>query len=280
MLPPSILNDNISGSSVIAAKVAEWIKSEIFYDRHFNYSRLVNEFNKLHKVFPHFAVLHHFADTVLDFLNHLHRNPDKVISMEVLQHFLDYYNFKWIEHQKEAVRKMISEIGIEKKRLLLHSHSGSLIILFEILKCESIKPLIVQTVSEPGKEGIIQARRLSEMGFEVMLIHEAACSRLMNELDFFISGADAIYRNFVINKTGTFPLALLCKHFNKPYYILADERKMVVNSKHSLINLTDFSETPKPGKEILENPPERIKPVNYYFEPVPIGLVEKIFTNQ
>lgn len=278
MLPQSILDDNTSGSSDIANKVVEWLKSNVSANANFNDRSLDSEFDKLQKSFPHFAALLHFMNSAMDFLAKQLVTINPAAKAENFQKFLENYQLTWTENQKSAARRMVSELDFLKKTVLLHSHSGSLKVLFEMLKHEAQKPLIIQTVSEPGKEGIVQARHLAEMGFEVLLINEAATSRFMNEVDIFISGTDAIYKDFVINKTGSLPLALTCRYFKKPYYILTDERKMFTKPGHVISSMSEFSESGKPEHEIMLDSPKKIRPVNFYFEPVPIDLVEKIFT--
>lgn len=277
MIPVQILQDNSSGSSAIADRVIIWIADTIDAISSPDYSELYSDFDKLIQVFPHFATLRHLIGSVKDFLRQLHDLSSVQNLPEAFNRFIKQYKETWQQNHTLAAEHLVRNIKFEGKTLLLHSHSSSIIRLFEVLAREGLTSGVIQTVSEPVQEGKLQAVRIAAIGFQVRLINEAAASRFMDETDMLVTGADAIFNDSIINKAGTLPLALLCRHFSKPWYVLADSRKLI-NCSLSEMYPNGFAEKEKPAMEIWNDPPSSVRPVNYYFETIPRGFAASIFT--
>lgn len=274
--PHDIIADNISGSSGIAAKIIDWLASATRPGSTLATEEIEMNLKKLEEKFQHFAVVRHLILAVRQHL--VMKEYDINAQPELLKAVLSDYRRTWEDNQRLAAIKMAEQMDFAGKTLLLHSHSGSLIFLFELLYKKGIHVNVIQTVSEPGKEGIVQAGKIAGYAFNVRLINEAAASRFIGDADMLITGADAVYRQHIVNKTGTFQLALLFRYYRKPFYVLADSRKFIGNDPDFSEMENRFHETEKPPEEILMDPPAGIIPVNYYFEEVPRELVRQIFT--
>jgi translation initiation factor 2B subunit (eIF-2B alpha/beta/delta family) len=271
-----IFNDNISGSSEIARKIIDWLKSLSLSESGNALPGLLKAMESLEKKFQHFSAVRHLIRAVRQHINAIYSDPD--VRLSSLSKFLEEYRKTWDANQRSAAERIIKEIDFNNKAVLLHSHSRSLVMLFELLAQKRVPAEIIQTVSAPGKEGIVQAENLAKKGFTVKLINEAAASRFITDVDMFICGADAVYPEIIVNKTGTMMLALLCRHFRKNFYVLTDSRKFIDKEVVVPFCLEKFREATKPPAEILQNPPPGIIPVNYYFEPVPRIYVDCLFT--
>ncbi len=273
-----ILSDNKSGSSEIAARILLWLTEELSPGMVKNIGELNYSLEKILITFPHFAILDHLTQFLLKNIKMIAGVIDIDKRRIMLKTIIDDYQNSWSEKMRQAATRISEIIDFENKKVFLHSHSGSIMVLFRKLAAENKQTSIIQTISEPAKEGIFQARQLAELGFEVKLINEATSGRWVNHADMLLTGADAIYSDFLINKSGTMPLALLFRHYQKPFYVLTDSRKISSREFPSGNPFLHFSENEKPFHEIMDDPPERIRPVNYYFEPVPINLVNHLFT--
>lgn len=86
---------------------------------------------------------------------------------------------------------------------------------------------VIVLESSPRKEGIEMARYLKGRGVDVRIFPDCAVAYAVKCSDVAVVGADAIYRNGIINKVGTLPLALCCKHFSKDCYVVAQRYKFV-----------------------------------------------------
>jgi ribose 1,5-bisphosphate isomerase len=92
-----------------------------------------------------------------------------------------------------------------------------------------------------------------------------------SRVDSAIIGADIILNNGnVVNKVGTKALALLCKEFNKPFYVVTSKSK---GSKKLI-----FKPKKENPDEVLKNHVKNLSISNIYFEEMEKKFISKIFT--
>lgn len=132
--------------------------------------------------------------------------------------------------------------------------------------------LIIICESRPGLEGRILAKKLTEEKIKVELITEAMAGEYVKECDVVLIGADSVLRNRdVVNKTGSLLLAVLCKYYKKPFYVVVDKSKF--SKKNS------FTQKEESSEEIWKNHPKKIAVKNFYFEKIPSSLITKIISD-
>lgn len=266
----NIINDKVSGSGILLKKLENELLAFAVSQDNIEISFLYNILSQLRNKFPQFALFQHFIKSVQEFIE----NKKNIPGIQLVE-FIQTYQEKWKDAQDLSTQKLLGQLSLDRKNILLHSNSSSIHCLMQkISESESPKPIIWQTLSSPMNEGKIQAVKLSALGFDVRLFHEDAISKFLSQIDMAIFGADYISENFFINKTGTFFLSLMLKHFQKPVYVLAEKRKV-------------FPEKEITKQKILEEPPKdpdeiavglnNIKIYNYYFEPIPLSLIDKTF---
>ena len=146
--------------------------------------------------------------------------------------------------------------------------------ILEILKLTAKeKPNIRVTVSEgrPICEGHILADKLANENIAVSIITEAQIFDAVQKVQCGIIGADKIFPSGnVVNKVGSNLIALACREFNKPFFVIADK------SKFSSDNSFDKKE--KPANEIYAGI-KNIEIENYYFEEIPSEFITRIITD-
>lgn len=270
-----LIADNYSGSAAILEKL---IKSIHVYvnTQEINTIYLRENLDKIGMSFPDLAVLHHFMQHFFEFLDRLDEhevpNPRKKSRIE---YFISEYTREWEENVDLAAEKMARLVQFYGKRILLHSNSSTIHILFKHLAVRKIFPSIYQTMSGPVFEGKIQAGILADLGCTVHFINEAAIGRFIGEIDFAVVGADNVFNDGFTNKIGTYPIALICKEALKPFYVMCDSRKRSPVNYASRKNA--MYEKEAPASELWEKAPDAIKPINYYFEFTPQELVSAYF---
>ncbi|MEA2104900.1 MAG: hypothetical protein U9P79_09725 [Candidatus Cloacimonadota bacterium] len=79
--------------------------------------------------------------------------------------------------------------------------------------------------SLPLGEGEICMENLRKAGIDSQLIEDSEFSQYVKKVNFVLIGADAVYEDFFINKTGTFQIAYLSKYFKTPVYVVAAKSK-------------------------------------------------------
>ncbi len=99
----------------------------------------------------------------------------------------------------------------------------------------------------PMFEGHRSARDLHDHGVSCTLMVDAAMGEALARADVVVVGADSISADgYLLNKTGTYPLALCCKALDVPLYVLCDSLKFSPQL-HTQILVED-----RPGEELLQ----------------------------
>jgi translation initiation factor 2B subunit (eIF-2B alpha/beta/delta family) len=259
-----IAADRVSGSASVLKDIVSTLTKYLLTNPAPNYSMLEDQMAFLSVVFDRFAVLRHFVKT---FIRMLHQREDHA----GLLHFVQNYSRQWDRAPHDAAAHLLTDVFFDGMRVMLFSNSSSLHGLCEVLAGRGIQPSFIQCHSFPAGEGKNQARKLLELGFEVTFIADAAIPLFMAQTDLAVMGADLIYFDTFLNKTGSFSIALAAQYFKKPLYVLSDSRKVEETNTISDI------ETAREGHQLWKNPPEGVTPVNVYFESIPRKLVTGIY---
>ncbi len=184
--------------------------------------------------------------------------------------------FEEFEHRDEESVEIIYKRALpyllNKNIILTLSNSGSVAKLLYKLSNKK-RRLIIVSESRPMFEGRIFAKDIQKRGYNVEMITESMMADAVKRCGCILTGADKILRNKnAVNKMGSLQLAILAKHFKKPFYVIADKSKFD-KSVRSVQSLQE-------SNEIWPNRPGKIRIKNLYFEEVPKSLITKIFTDK
>ncbi|XP_055742933.1 translation initiation factor eIF-2B subunit alpha-like isoform X2 [Salvelinus fontinalis] len=84
------------------------------------------------------------------------------------------------------------------------------------------------TESQPDSAGRQMADKLRNLNIPVTVVLDAAVGYIMEKVDLVIVGAEGVVESGgIINKIGTYQLAVCCKAHNKPFYVVAESFKFV-----------------------------------------------------
>jgi translation initiation factor 2B subunit (eIF-2B alpha/beta/delta family) len=123
-------------------------------------------------------------------------------------------------------------------------------------------------------EGLILAKKLGEQGIKTNLIVDSAIFSFLPETDLIFVGADALSHNGLVNKIGTFGLALAAEKFDIDFYTLCGTEKILpYNYQSKKEKLKDSSEI---SKKSLKN----VNIINYYFDLTPLNYLTGIITEE
>lgn len=270
-----IIADNYSGSAAILDKTIKSIQTYI-NSRAVNTAVLRENLEKVGRNFPDLAVVHHFMAQFFEFLDRLDEGDLSDLRKKTrTEAFLNEYTKEWDQNIDLAAEKMARQVDFTGKRVLLHSNSSTIHILFRHLAFRNLYPSVYQTMSGPVFEGKIQASLLADLGCKVHFINEAAIGRFIHEVDFAVVGADNVFTDGFTNKIGTYPIALVCKEADKPLYVMCDSRKR--NPVDYASRTSALFEREAPADELWNKAPASVKPLNYYFEFTPASLVKAYF---
>ncbi len=152
--------------------------------------------------------------------------------------------------------------------VLTHSRSSQVMALFSHFLEQHRDYKVIVTISAPGNEGLLVASQLNRMGVPVTVITDAEMGQIMPKVDINIVGCDNwLTDHFFVNKTGTLLQALAARHFDKPFWVLADSFK---NSQQTSHHAT-LETRPLDALNLPET--KGISGDNTYFELVPTRLI-------
>mmetsp|Transcript_1153 Transcript_1153/g.3186 ORF Transcript_1153/g.3186 Transcript_1153/m.3186 type:complete len:323 (-) Transcript_1153:487-1455(-) len=126
---------------------------------------------------------------------------------------------------------------------------------------------VVVAESHPKGVGHETAKQLSEAGVPVTMIEDAAVGYMISRCQMVLCGAEAVLESGgVINKTGTYQMAIIAHACKKPVYIASESTKFA--------RLFPLSQSDWPGAE-HESPLEHAAFVGHEEGPPPGLIVEK-----
>lgn len=112
------------------------------------------------------------------------------------------------------------------------------------------------------------AAELEAAGISTTLVADALGPSLVRECDAVLSGADSVLRDgALVNKIGTYPLALAAKAAGKPFRVACEALK--IDARWTAETVVPPALRPS---EELEPPPE-VRARNVYFDLTPSDLV-------
>lgn len=141
-------------------------------------------------------------------------------SVTYLQEYLEQASAKIADNAAHIFTKRISVMTNSRSSIVEH-------VIRALHRLNRVKQ-VIQTESRPSFEGRYNAERLIECGVNVTVIPDAAMGYWIDQADAVLIGADAIDSGgSFIGKIGSYPLALLARSLEIPYYVAADRLKFV-----------------------------------------------------
>ncbi|OFX61040.1 MAG: hypothetical protein A2046_15845 [Bacteroidetes bacterium GWA2_30_7] len=277
----NINNDNKSGSISLLNEVI--VAAEEFYvrnkDENINLVNniLIDQLYKVYKQHSQLTSIFHFINELFKFLD---LSITELKSSEDAICFIKEYKEVWSSIDKLLYNNLVTIFDIHDKKVLLHSNSSTIQMLFDEFKNNNIAVQVFQTVSHPAKEGLIQANYLADNGFDVTLIEDSAIGTIIENVNMIFLGADAVFNDYFINKTGSKAIAITGKYNAVPVFVFADSRKFFneKNANMDIINKFQKIENHS-ADEILNSIKTKMKVENSYFEKIPNTLVSR-FINE
>lgn len=134
-------------------------------------------------------------------------------------------------------------------RVLTHCNvSGELVAVAQACRELGKEISVIATETRPYLQGArLTAWELAEAGVSVALIPDCAVAQVLarGEVNAAIVGADRVAQNGdIVNKVGTYPLALMAREYGVPFYAL-------VQDPRSLQSGDDVSIEERPAEELL-----------------------------
>jgi translation initiation factor 2B subunit (eIF-2B alpha/beta/delta family) len=252
----SLFNNKTSGSSELLMKLNKIMKEESVNKE---YMSLILKESRKH--FDDFSIILNYLDEIEKELNNI----------EALAKIIDSYD----DHDNR-VNSRIFENGREYffniSKILTLSNSLTIANFLTQLYSVNKKLEVIITESRPKNEGRVLAKMLLKRSIPVEFITDFSAASYIAISDAVIIGADKILSNGnIVNKTGSRTLAILCRYYNKPFYVITTRRK---HSKDS-----EYIPEERDPKEVWGYSNHNLKIRNYYFEEIERELITEIITD-
>ena len=220
---------------------------------------------------PSMALVHQFAARALEVAGSAASREDssaearKSILLSIASERAD------LAAQQNGVARTAAGLITERESWIATlSASAAVREAFEIAHQAGRAPRGLIGESRPGHEGRELAATLAAAGIPSWLVVDAALPMLLTGASIVWIGADAVTDRGVINKVGSFALALAAREHSVPVYALAMRRKFLPASTAAL-KIVEMS-----PDEVWRDAPPGVRPRNVCFEQVPLELFRGI----
>lgn len=180
-----------------------------------------------------------------------------------------------LQEDQPSTAKVVEEgVKILKdNRIVTLSRSSTLLEVMKALLKEGKRPRVLISEGRPLMEGVATARHLHKMGADVTLCTDSLIFSLMEEGDVVALGADAITPRYLVNRCGTYPLALVARDRGVAFYTFTDTGKLLPPALAPLFKMED-----RDPAEVLEDAPFEI--ANRYFDQTPLDYITAAVTEK
>lgn len=158
--------------------------------------------------------------------------------------------------------------------ILTHSFSSTVLEALLLAKREGRNLKVVCAESRPQFEGRALAERLIEEGVSVQLVVDALAPATMRGVEAALVGADALSSEGLVNKVGTYALALAAKAQKIPFYALCGREKFLPTGYELP------GERPREPQEVWPHRPQGVEVLNLYFDLTPLHYLAGVVTEE
>ncbi|XP_067293698.1 translation initiation factor eIF-2B subunit alpha [Pseudorasbora parva] len=135
---------------------------------------------------------------------------------------------KKISLSRGKVGKLCHTFIKDGAKILTHSSSRVVLKVLENAAADNKRFRVYVTESQPDSAGELMAEKLRKLNIPVTVVLDAAVGYIMEKVDLVIVGAEGVVESGgVINKIGTYQMAVCSKAHNKPFYVVAESFKFV-----------------------------------------------------
>jgi len=129
---------------------------------------------------------------------------------------------------KDKISKSFLQTLRNKMNIMVHGFSQTVLHALIHAHETGLNFKVYVTESRPENSGVMCTRKLDEYGITNELILDNSVGFIMEKIDCIVVGADAVVENGgIINKMGTFTIAISAKCFKKPVYVLCESLKFL-----------------------------------------------------
>jgi translation initiation factor 2B subunit (eIF-2B alpha/beta/delta family) len=177
-----------------------------------------------------------------------------------------------LEHSTAQIATQAAKLIKPNATVMTISYSATAFAAFRHALSAGKRFTVICPESRPICEGRALARDLAQLGLRVKLIADAAAPALVRDCDLVLVGGDALTPKGLINKIGSYGLALAARASACPFATLLGQQKYLLRFREDLLSQ-------EPAEELwLEGRIENLSVQNRYFELVPLELLTQVIS--
>ncbi len=272
----TIINDTHSGSLTISQNILELYQELLNECAAGNekpedcYKSIQDVSKTILKIQPNMALLRYCSNLFLMYFKRiLKAENEKQVVLRAASDKLSEIR-KELEHNIEHIAGIGAKLVAASNNVM--TISSSTVVNQILLRAHSLKKRfhVYSLKSHPPDEGVHTAEFLLKENIKTTLIADAEMGLFMPQMNFVLIGADRVFEDGFVNKAGTLPLLVTAKHFNVPVYLAFDTWKILLKQDKAI----KFLE--RENSEIYNNKKHKLHVQNFYFESIPLNLVQKV----
>ncbi|KAJ8393983.1 hypothetical protein AAFF_G00055160 [Aldrovandia affinis] len=183
---------------------------------------------------------------------------------------------KKISLSRNKVAKLCHTFIKDGAKILTHSSSRVVLRVLEKAAAEKKRFTVYVTESQPDSAGKKMAEALKNLNVPVTVVLDAAVGYIMEKVDLVIVGAEGVVESGgIINKIGTYQMAVCSKAHNKPFYVVAESFKFVRLYPLNQQDVPDRFKYKADTLKTMENLNEEHPMIDY----TPPSLITLLFTD-
>jgi translation initiation factor 2B subunit (eIF-2B alpha/beta/delta family) len=220
---------------------------------------------------PAMAPLFHLSNTVLLAINNS-KTVDDI--QKDCQAALDKFE-KTLCESASAIADEVFELIPPGELIFAYSFSSTVVSCLLNARARGRYFRVACTEARPSLEGRKLASRLASGGIEVIHTFDNAMSLVLPNCSTAFMGCDCVGRPGVVNKVGSWIMAVGCRELGIPIYALSGTEKFVMDDR-----LFEFEKHERPGDEVWDGATKGVRVLNHQFDLVPFNLLTGLVTER
>lgn len=181
-------------------------------------------------------------------------------------------------NSRSKIAKFCHPFILDGSVILTHSYSRVVVEAFKKAAQAKKHFQVYVTESMPDCSGKKTTKILKEQGIPCQLILDAEVGYIMERVDMVLVGAESVVESGgIINKIGSYQIAICARELNKPFYVLAESFKFArlypLNQEDLKNQLKDFSLSSGGDTRSDQDTQDRSRPMKDYTPPSYISLL-------
>nr|CAD7442137.1 unnamed protein product [Timema bartmani]CAD7585631.1 unnamed protein product [Timema genevievae] len=135
---------------------------------------------------------------------------------------------KKLMEARGKVAKLAADFIVDGCRVLTHSRSRVVLLAMKEAAKANKRFEVYVTRSSPDSSGEVMQRQLEDCNISCTVILDSAVAYVMEQVDLVMVGAEGVVESGgIINKVGSFTMAVCAREMKKPFYVLTESFKFV-----------------------------------------------------